>query len=75
LPFDALQKEVTEFPVMCQRNGPTPPRVSLFMGASASAKGPINYNAIYYISSITSMRNELVELIHKLITNPIIFQE
>jgi hypothetical protein len=40
-----------------------------------SAKRPINYNVIYYISSITSMRNELVELIHKLITNPIIFQE
>jgi hypothetical protein len=44
-------------------------------GDKTSFKGLIKYIAIYCISFITSMRNGLVKLSVKLITNSIIFQE
>jgi hypothetical protein len=44
-------------------------------GDRTSPKGLIKYIAIYCISFITSMRNGLVKLSVKLITNSIIFQE
>jgi hypothetical protein len=43
--------------------------------AQTSLKGLKNYNAIYYIGSITSKRNKLIRLLYKPITISIIFSE